>query len=230
MNFYRRLLWKFIATNFKNKEGTTILTENIIVLLAGGLTAEGKLPEWVHLRILKGIEIAKSVTNPTVIFSSNYTLNKPPILQDGFPKSEAVEMARVFQRYADFKYCPLIENSSHDTIGSAFYVRSLLLNNDEKRDLLLVTSDFHMDRAAYIYQKVLSLEPPFNRVSLIPAATISNTQLLERRDKEKKAGEKVKKTLDGFNTVQQFRDWLFCEHSNYNVEFCSRNIATAEAY
>ena len=49
----------------------------------------------------------------------------------------------------------LFETDSNDTIENAFFTKVLLLESNNWRKILIVTSDFHTERAEYVFGKIL---------------------------------------------------------------------------
>lgn len=196
------------------------MAKKIAIILAGGLNADGTLPNYCVSRANEFIKLRESFSN--VICSSLFTLNVCPKLDsNGFPISESVEIARYI--YKNCGIIPLIENSSFDTIGSAFFTRQMIdvLFPGETIDITIFTSDFHLERAKIIFKRVYSLSPNSNRFSVEAIG-----------DKFKGSYNRIQKEicstkdflLSDFNSVKSldmFAAKIFTNHQNYNIKFSS---------
>ena len=119
------------------------------IILGGGFSDDGSLPQHVIERITKAAD--HSVSIDLFVTSSRYTLNKKQILnQEGYVLSEAAEMAHLLKRLSPNARV-IMENSSSDTIGSGLFCRSLIDALGLKIEhIKLFTSSFHMPRALNI--------------------------------------------------------------------------------
>ena len=124
--------------------------------MGGGLNADGSLPEFVENRV--DWVVNKHNSSDIILFSALYSLNVPPKLsKEGFPLSEAHQMAKYFAKKRNCNCQVFLENASFDTIGSAVFIRIHHLDRlrNNLKNLYLVTSDFHIKRADKIYRKIL---------------------------------------------------------------------------
>ena len=72
------------------------MKHNVFVVLGGGLNADGSLPEFVQNRV---DWVNKHSSSDIILFSALYSLNVPPKLsKEGFPLSEAHQMAKYFAK------------------------------------------------------------------------------------------------------------------------------------
>ena len=98
------------------------MKHNVFIVLGGGLNADGSLPEFVQNRV--DWIINKHSSSDIILFSALYSLNVPPKLsKEGFPLSEAHQMAKYFAKKRRCKCQVFLENASFDTIGSAMFIR-----------------------------------------------------------------------------------------------------------
>ena len=76
------------------------MKHNVFIVLGGGLNADGSLPEFVQNRV--DWIINKHSSSDIILFSALYSLNVPPKLsKEGFPLSEAHQMAKYFAKKED---------------------------------------------------------------------------------------------------------------------------------
>src|SRR3989338_1963789 len=125
--------------------------KDVIIILGGGIEPDGSLPEIPKLRIIKGAELFRDGIAPKIIMSGNYGfwLEKEPIR----PEAEAMK------EYAVSLGVPeggiLKEDISKDTIGNAYFCKINFLETNNWHNVVIVTSDYHIPRTRYIFEKVL---------------------------------------------------------------------------
>ena len=191
--------------------------------MAGGLTSSGKLPSWV----LKRVEYAVTSTtaNDTLIFSSRYTLNVPPRLStEGYPICEAKLMLDTYKSMGGKAKDLYLEAASTDTIGSAVFTRLLFASLLEDKSVLVVSSDFHVERVKCIFKKVFSLQPEIKISELKFHSCISETKSNSRKRHELSS---IKNFNRQFGPIAAMKDFLIKfvnEHSNYNPLYQSKNV------
>lgn len=130
------------------------MKKDVIIILAGGINPDGSLSEIPKYRIDKGIELFKKGIAPYIIMSGSLGF------QESYspPKTEAEAM----KEYAISLGVPerniLIEEESKDTIGNAYFTKINFLEPRNWKDIVVVTSDYHIERTKYIFKKVLGPE------------------------------------------------------------------------
>ena len=125
--------------------------ENIIIVLAGGVSQDGVISNITKERLDLAISLWQENKSGYLIMSGAWSL-----LLDHKPiKTEAEAM----KNYALTCGVPseniLLENKSKDTIGNAYFVKTDFLEPNNWHHITVVTSDFHLERARYIFSKVL---------------------------------------------------------------------------
>lgn len=195
--------------------------ENAWIVLAGGLNADGTLPHFVIERV-KRVRGLASPFEP-VIFSSVFTLNVPQKLNSiGYVLSESNQMLNYFiATGGDPDQC-FVENSSFDTVGSAFFLRNnfdFLLQN---RNVNVVTSEFHINRVKSIFHFIFKLEPKFKGMHELRFHSTKNPpHVASRLAKEKVAEQLFLEEVRDISDIEGFKWWLFSQHTNYNRTFSS---------
>ena len=117
------------------------------IVLGFGLDAKGKLPKIFLSRLNKAIELYRRNLFRKIIVAGGLT-NKRLSLTE----------AEAMKRYLIRKGLPsadiLKEESSSDTIGNAFFVKKKILQKKKWKRIIIITSDFHVERAKIIFRKV----------------------------------------------------------------------------
>ena len=124
-----------------------------LVVLGRGIDPDGALPRLAQQRVERAAELFAWETAPRIIFSGRCSL-----MTDAIP---AVTEARAMAEYALSLGLPpdalLVEEESRDTIGNAYFVMRRFLEPNDWMSIRVVTSDFHIQRTAWVFQKVLGL-------------------------------------------------------------------------
>jgi hypothetical protein len=189
-----------------------------ILVPGGGLTKTGCLHPWTIARLDLALEHDQE--NVYFMLLSGGTVHKPPPLNDnGYPLFEA----RVAAEYLIDEGIPaqriLTENSSYDTIGNAFFSRMIHAQPCKLKNLLVVTSQFHLERVQTAFQWVYSLTPlPYEfhlAFKASPNRGLSGELLQARKAKEKRSLESLQKTTEKIHSLHTFHDWFFTQHEAY---------------
>lgn len=148
-----------------------------IVVLGGGITPEGGLPELVELRLRKAVELFQQHPSP-IIVSGKYSLliDEPPA------KTEAQLMQEELVRLGVPVGQVLVEDQSQDTVANAYYVKKLIKGKDT--NITVVTSEFHSERAEFIFKKVFGPEFQIEAVATPSALSEEIREKVEARQLE----------------------------------------------
>jgi uncharacterized SAM-binding protein YcdF (DUF218 family) len=138
----------------------TSYAADAIVVLGGGVEPDGTLT-WVgDTRVAQSVELFNAGIAPRIIMSGRCGLAGPEP-----PVTEAAAMAD----FARFLGVPaealLLEEESRDTLGNAYFTRELFLEPNGWTTVRVVTSDFHLSRAAWVFRKILGARYDFSFVS-----------------------------------------------------------------
>ena len=185
---------------------------------------DGLLPDHVMSRVRRCVELGKTRSQSMILFSSSYTLNKPPVLDDsGYPLSEASAMARQAKALGCNNLI-LCEQQSHDTIGSAYFVFSHFVALWHPDGLSIVTSKFHLERTKVIFSHVASLfDYTLRNIDFEESDEIL---FPDRENAEQKSLEKYKKQWLDIKDRADYGRKLFQDHTNYNVDYSSRPVSS----
>ena len=178
-----------------------------IVILGGSLKINGDLPDWVINRL----DEALLHKTKYYLLSSRGTPHKPPPLDDkNMPIDETIQMAKYLINKNINPNKILLESWSMDTIGNAYGVLTLHCIPRRFSNLLIITSDFHIQRSELIFKKVFSLTDFKTNLDFI--STKSNILI---SDKERKSLETWIENSKKINTLEDLHNFIFLEHNAY---------------
>eukprot|EP00117_Sycon_ciliatum_P040595 scpid79204/ scgid29810/ len=222
-----------------------------IVVPGGGLSENGAVTPWVERRLDHAIMRWKECTErlaqrtcdsnassgcsdtclPKIITLSAGTSHKPPPRDcNGFPVFESCASADFLIKAGIPSSCVLMEWSSYDTIGNAYFARTQHTDVLGLRTLLVITSEFHMPRTRAIFEWVFSLPVTAQVQSSSPletgynlmfedvpdSGTMALDTLESRRTREAQSLQKLQagamKTCTDLRSLHAF---LFNEHAAY---------------
>lgn len=224
-----KILNDILKTPDHKVEGVSAILKNsfdAVLIPGGGLSSIGKLPAWTISRLDLALEVAGDAF---FIPLSAGTVHKPlPLDEGGYPifESHAAASYLVLKGVAPAKI--LLEASSFDTIGNAYFSRVIHVEPRRLRRLLVITSAFHMPRTEATFKWVYGLEPVV--ISSLEFKTVPNTGmpedvLLARVTKERAALENLKPLVEKLSTLEDFHRWLFGEHRAYTVGAKPRRLS-----
>lgn len=194
-----------------------------MIVPGGGVRDGGKLPEWVEKRLDKAREVAGGAY--IITLTAGTTHKAPPLDEEGRPLLESVCGARYLVRSDYPPELILAETASYDTIGNAYFARTIHTDPAGFRKLLIVNSEFHMPRTEIIFRWIFGLTPVDGAYELtflpVPDAGIEPNALIARKQKEQVAISDLRRLTGRYRTLASFHKWLFTEHSAYAVGKCS---------
>jgi uncharacterized SAM-binding protein YcdF (DUF218 family) len=124
-----------------------------LVVLGRGVDPDGALPLLARQRVERAVELFAWGVAPRMIFSGHSSL-----MSDATPlRTEAAAMAEHARSLGIPARAIILEEESRDTIGNAYFVLRRFLEPNDWMSIRVVTSDFHIQRTAWVFQKVLGL-------------------------------------------------------------------------
>lgn len=144
-----------------------------IVVLGGGVEADGELPRLAVARVERAVEAFRAGVAPRIILTGRCGLASTP-----GPVTEARAMADAAIRLGVPEEAVLLEEVSRDTLGNAYFVRETYLEPNRWTSIRVVTSDFHLSRAAWCFRKILGPAYDFSFVSA--ASGFGPAELIQR--------------------------------------------------
>jgi len=208
-----------------------------LVLLGGGVNLTGKLPLWTEQRCDLAIKYYHEHKNEEAIYfiatsagtyhyptprdGNNFTIYECDLIVEYLVKN-GIKQDLIFREW-----------TSYDTIGNAYYLRTLFTDIQEWYNLTIFTSDFHFKRSKTIFDFVFSLndnEKKYNINYIISNdSTIDKYKLKKRIIKENESNNNFIKYMKKFNikTLKDFHNWLYNEHTCYK-SIVKRNLVITE--
>ena len=143
-----------------------------IFVLGGGVPSSfTSPPEYVKIRCDAAVHIARQVLStrnemPVILCLSAGTAHLPQLMSDdGLPVWEATSSAAyILDRYGDIITSDkvMVETTSYDTISNAYFARTTHAEIAGWRNILVVTSEFHIGRSKAIFDWIFHASSPKN--------------------------------------------------------------------
>lgn len=162
-----------------------------IVILGGGITKEGKLPENAKKKLRKAWQIFKKQKKAKILVCGKYSFLYP---KNKIPKiTEAEAMRDYLLKLGVPRQSIYLEKKSKDTIGNAYYAKKLFFIPKKEKKAIVVTSDFHLERVKFIFKKI------FGKNYQLKFVTVPSPSRNKKREKiakrQKMLLEKTKEIL-----------------------------------
>jgi hypothetical protein len=191
-----------------------------ILVPGGGLLPDGALPPWTISRLDRVYALRDRCSRIALL--SGGTVHKPPPLdRNGYPVFESRQAADYLVQLGLPPERLLTEICSYDTIGNAYYARLLFADPLDLKQLLVITSEFHMPRTQAIFDWVFSLEPLTIPCAIqfqeTPNAGLSGQVLEARLHRENSSLEKLQQTIGQIEDLDELHRWIYTEHRAYTV-------------
>jgi vancomycin permeability regulator SanA len=192
-----------------------------IFVLAGGINNNGKVYDFVKLRLDKAIEVYKKNSNQCRIFCvGGGTYHKPPILDsNNYVIHESTSCAQYLVNNNIPEHDIIRDWSSYDTIANAFFSFTNFIIPLKINNIILITSDFHMDRVKLIFNYIKKLCNSNINIKFIKVESKLNLDILALRNKrEKNSFVKFNENIiKKYNNLNDFTTWLFTIHKSYKA-------------
>jgi hypothetical protein len=197
----------------------------------GGLLEDGSLPPWTIARLKYALSV-KDECRWFILLSGGTVHKSPPLNENGFPFFESRELAKHLVNAGINANRILTEISSYDTIGNAHFARLLFTEPLQLKNLLIVTSEFHMPRTKAIFEWVFHLPPlPFKYqldFESTPNEGLSSQALAARIQREEISLENLRDTIQKITNLDNFITWLYTEHTAYAINKPSKPVSDDE--
>lgn len=190
-----------------------------ILIPGGGVRLNYELPLWTVKRLKKALEIQHC--RYFILLSAGTTHKPPPLDKDGFPIYESIAAANYLLQKGIEPEKILYETSSFDTIGNAYFSKVIHIEPLHLTKLLIITSDFHMERTKAIFRWLYSSKFSEERYELnfepVSDSGIDQELINARKKKEKKSLENFLRTSKEIEDIVQLHKWLFTRHAAYSI-------------
>ncbi len=197
-----------------------------ILIPGGGVREGGALPPWVRARLDLARERFRG--EYLLALSAGTPHRPPPVTAAGYPVFESRAAAEYLIRRGAPAEKVLAEWHSYDTIGNAFFARTIHAAPAGWRRLLVITSAFHLPRAEAVFGWVFGLPAPGNGFELdfeaSPDAGLGGEALELRLAKEARALAALPELAAQITTLAALHRWLFTRHGAYSAEGYARTF------
>lgn len=184
------------------------------------------LPIWVRAKLDTLIKLYKEQDSqvPIVTLSAGSYHTSPVYDKTGRPILECTAMALYLQSAGLTNIYE--ETASYDTVGNAFYLRSIHCEPRQWRKLLIVVNDFHQARVKIIFDWIFGLGQLTSKEYCLDYWTIPLDDDIDQVTKEIIESRKIRETTSikfisnkiiqlNLTSWGQFHQWFFNEHDLY---------------
>ena len=144
-----------------------------IVVLGGGVNPDGSLPPVARRRVERAVELVEGGIAPRIILSGRCGLSVTHA-----PVTEAAAMAAHAASFGVPPDALLLEEDAKDTLGNAYFTWARFLEPNGWTSIRVVTSDFHLSRAALVFRKILG--PGYDFSFVAAPSGLSPRELIDR--------------------------------------------------
>ncbi|HYP14350.1 MAG TPA: YdcF family protein [Bryobacteraceae bacterium] len=188
-----------------------------ILVLGGGVREGGELPIWVKNRFDLALRLHRG--EPIVCLSAGTPHRPPPLDEFGFPIFESAAGARYLMSKGLAPELIQIENVSYDTIGNAYFSKLVHVDPPGWSKLLVITSEFHMERTRAIFEWVYGMGQAAYQMEFAASPDgIEPAVAAMRRGHEAKGLERQHALMDRLKTSAELHAWIFSEHAAYKPD------------
>lgn len=196
-----------------------------ILIPGGGLNPDGSPPDWVRPRLERALAL-QGQTKWFLALSAGTTHKPPPLDGAGFPIFESRAAAQWLVSAGVEPQRILVEASSYDTIGNAYFARALVCQPLGLARCLVLTSHFHLARVERVFKWVFGLLPSEVDFQLsfegTPDQGLGPAALAARREKERRSLAALEGLTAELDSWPAFIEWLFSEHQAYSAQAAGR--------
>ncbi|KAJ8906781.1 hypothetical protein NDN08_003267 [Rhodosorus marinus] len=192
-----------------------------VIVPGGGLDDRGRMHPFVEERLEAALRVDPR-PKWFIVLSRGTTHRIPPRDETGRPIDEATVSANYLMSKGAEPSSVLKECWSLDTIGNAYFARYMIIDNLDLRRLLIITSDFHMERTKAIFHWVFGMTPgkPFALYfhSVSDEGLLSPEALALRKEKEALGLISLQQTMQTVKGPSDLAKFLFVEHGAYKSD------------
>ena len=188
-----------------------------ILIPGGGLRKDGSLPPWVVRRCDRALE--RHQGGFIITLSAGTPHKAPPLDERGFAIFESVAAARYLVSRGLLPERILVEASSWDTIGNAYFSRVIHAGPRRLRSLLVISSEFHIARTEAVFRWIYSLDGGGYslRFEATPNDGLDAAAVSARMEKERAALAALDPVRERCRTLAEAHAWIFSQHAAYAV-------------
>jgi vancomycin permeability regulator SanA len=210
--------WEYIDLHIEKSGTNTIINKkydiDAIFVLAGGLKDHNTLNDWVVDRLNLAYNIYLK-TKVKIICLGGGTYHKPSIINDyGYAVHESTVCADYLIELGVNPKDVYREWSSYDTIANGYFAFMNYIYPLKLRNVLVITSEFHMERVKMIFNWINSLSLNVN-VQYHASVDLEEYNLTDRINREKESIEKLNILIRRIDSLEKFTKWLYEDHNAY---------------
>ncbi len=189
-----------------------------IFVLAGGITAEGVVHPWVERRLYSSYLFYKNKKTKIICLGGG-SYHIPAICnKDGFIIHESTACAEYLINLGIDSKDVYKEWSSYDTIANAYFGFTNHILPMELKNIIVITSEFHMDRSKEIFDWINRLYGNILNISYYSVTDkgLDNEIIDNRRFRELQSLNNLKiHVIPKINTLKQLHKWFYEDHKAY---------------
>lgn len=196
-----------------------------IIVLSGGVLEDGTVPPNAQARVRCAYEHFNAGEAPFIVMTGRwgYSLTRP------MPVTEAAAMARYAHELGVPENSIVQEEESTDTLGNAYFCKVRVVVPRGWHRLLVVTSEYHAPRSAYLFGKVFG--PTFS-IDTAPAdSNLTADDRAVRNKREQQSLALARQWLDPIVDGDDKAIWqlMSTKHPGYakNPEVSKEQLAEA---
>jgi uncharacterized SAM-binding protein YcdF (DUF218 family) len=196
-----------------------------IIVLSGGVLDDGTLPPNAQARVRRACELFNEGAAPFVVMTGKwgYSLERP------MPVTEAAAMVTFAATLGVPTKAIVREEESTDTLGNAYFCKVRVVAPRKWHRLLVVTSDYHTPRSAYLFGKVFG--PGYDIDTAAAVSDLSAADRTVRNERERNSLMLAHRWLDPIADGDDAAIWtlLSTKHPGYakNPEVSKEELAKA---
>lgn len=187
------------------------------------------LPEWVSLKLDNLVKLYdKYQYNYPIILLSAGTVHKPGSLDvNGRNFNESTGMLLYLESKGINPNLLYDENSSYDTIGNGYFLRTIHTDVMKWYKLLIVVNEFHYNRLSIIFNWIFSLPNKNNSkyqiyYLIIPDNLVTDNQtIFARKDREYQSTMNIIENINKSNVtnMSDLHQWIYSQHKLYSAKY-----------
>jgi len=196
-----------------------------------GLDPMNSLPEWITRKLDLLCQVYNNECLVPILLLSAGTAHKAGELDiNGRNSSESISMALYLETNGINPENMIIENTSFDTVGNAYFLRTMHTDIRNWKKLLVLVNEFHEPRLKLIFDWIFHL-PNLNehqenfakyeiQTWVLPDSACSDSETLHSRFlKERESYLSMQQRINDLQlkNLSEFHAWLFREHNLYNT-------------
>mmetsp|Transcript_8953 Transcript_8953/g.13762 ORF Transcript_8953/g.13762 Transcript_8953/m.13762 type:complete len:289 (+) Transcript_8953:40-906(+) len=191
----------------------------IMVLGGGRPLSDRRTMPFVEERCAAAVAVyeASILPKPKVLTLSAGTAHSPQLMTtEGLPIWESTAAAGSLLDRGLPASALLVETTSFDTIGNAFFARTSHADLAGWRTVAIITSDFHMPRTRAIFEWIF---PHINLVFIsTPAVGLSAEAVDARKQREKRSLDSITLLRTQYPKLHDVRNFITTQHELYTAQ------------